>query len=113
LADLDEFLAARSFEKNEFRTPGGFVAADFLEPEHFGVEVHGAGQIGDTVAGVEEAGDHGQRNQEDTYRPRSTGGSNPFVRGNCVPRQLPAFQPLPAGWQNYLKIIDRSPATSL
>ena len=63
LTDFDVLLAARGFKEDQFRTPRGFVSADFFEPEHFGVEVHGPGQIGDSVAGMKEAGDHEQMNQ--------------------------------------------------
>ena len=60
-ANLEEFLAARSLQEDKLRaTPAG-AAADFLQSKDAGVKEKGLVEIGDPVAGVKEAFNHGIR----------------------------------------------------
>ena len=61
LAKLDEFLAARRFQKNEPGAAGRSAAAHLFEAEHVAVEGHGPVEVGDAVAGVKEALNHREK----------------------------------------------------
>ena len=61
VGDFEEFFGAGGAEEGELGAAGGGVAFDEFEAEDVGVEVEGAFEVVNAVAGVEEFGDfHGE-----------------------------------------------------
>jgi hypothetical protein len=59
--DFEEVVGVGGAEEGDFGAAGGFVAVEELEAEDVGVEVEGAVEVVNAVAGVEEFGDfHGK-----------------------------------------------------
>jgi hypothetical protein len=58
MTNLNELFTQRSLQKDQFRSPRRAVPRDLLQTEDLGIKINGAREIFNTIAGVEQTGDH-------------------------------------------------------